>query len=339
MGRFKYARKPFEGKKRKSKNRKSMESPLKKRLQDFNLNQSWYNEKEEQWNQLAMEEASPSRRKILLPEEDVNYESEVESENASDEENITGRFEKVQRNILICPQLLENFLAENFLCKECGESAKLREDVQQHHGLGTKLVFVCSKNCSKNNNGFFNTKRDSGKTAYEINKATCIAMRAIGKGRSAAMKLFSIMDLGKPVSNKTWTRQTTDLTNQIRIVAERNMKLAAEEVHTIAAGDGAFVQDGVVSAGTSFDCSWNSRGWQAKQGVVAAIAQINGKIIDVVQKISYCRECKVKQKERDEKYITSIDYLEWFINHEPRCSLNHTGSPQVKQFSFLKACL
>lgn len=150
----------------------------------------------------------------------------------------------------------------------------------------------------------------------------CIAMREIGKGRTAAMKLFSIMNLGKPVSKSIWSKQTTEITEKIRTVADRNMKLAAEEVHEIVSAKGGFIPIGVVSAGTSFDCSWNSRGWQAKQGVVAAIAQDNGKIVDIVQKVSYCRECKLKESERDEKKISSINYLEWFINHESKCNLN-----------------
>ena len=35
--------------------------------------------------------------------------------------------------------------------------------------------------------------------------------------------------------------------------------------------------------GVSFDCSWNSRGWLAKEGVIAAIAQKTGKIKDIVR--------------------------------------------------------
>jgi len=85
----------------------------------------------------------------------------------------------------------------------------------------------------------------------------------------------------------------------------------------------------VFASFVSFDCSRNSRGWQAKQGVVAAIAQETVKIIDVVQKFSYCQECKIKQSDRDDKRISTLDYLEWFLKHEVDCSLNHTGSPQV----------
>ena len=105
-------------------------------------------------------------------------------------------------------------------------------------------------------------------------------------------------------------------------ISEKNMKEAADEVH----GRSTENKD-VKSTGVSFDCSWNSRGWQAKEGVVAAIAQDTGKVVDIVHKTSYCRDCQSKQKARDENIITSLEFMEWFISHN--CCLNHTGSPQV----------
>lgn len=141
--------------------------------------------------------------------------------------------------------------------------------------------------------------------------------------------MLSIIGLRVPVSHKVWTKYTTQLTENAQKVAERNVKLAAEEIRQKASGSGK-LSNYCASVGVSFDCSWNSRGWQAKQGVVVAIAQDNGKIIDVVHKVSYCRECKTKQSDRDNKRISAMDYLNWFLKHEIDCSLNHSGSPQVK---------
>ena len=133
------------------------------------------------------------------------------------------------------------------------------------------------------------------------------------------------MNLGKPVSQPTWSKYTNQLLEKTEQVSKRNMAEAATEIRS----KNKCYNDEVADVATSFDCSWNSRGWQAKQGVVAAIAQDNGKVIDVVQKTSFCRECKVKQEARDNKEISSIEYLEWFVKHEENCLLNHTGSPQV----------
>ena len=59
------------------------------------------------------------------------------------------------------------------------------------------------------------------------------------------------------------------------------MKQAADELYNMNKG----TTESVANAGVSLDCSWNSRAWQAKEGVVAAISQDTGKIIDIVHKI------------------------------------------------------
>ena len=89
----------------------------------------------------------------------------------------------------------------------------------------------------------------------------------------------------------------------------------------------------IMDTGISFDYSWNSRGWQAKDGVVPAIAEKTGKIIDILHKSSTCPSCTKKQNERDEGKSSSISYLEWFIKHEELCLLNHVGSPQSMESS------
>ena len=57
------------------------------------------------------------------------------------------------------------------------------------------------------------------------------------------------------------------------------MEMAVKEVHSISNNN----RD-IKSAGVSSDCTWNSRGWQAKEGVGATIAQKTGKIINIVRK-------------------------------------------------------
>ena len=61
--------------------------------------------------------------------------------------------------------------------------------------------------------------------------------------------------------------------------------MAEKEVHSIGNNNRC-----IKSTCFSFDCRWNSRGWQAKEGLVAAIAQKTGKIIDIVRKRTYFRD-------------------------------------------------
>ena len=175
---------------------------------------------------------------------------------------------------------------------------------------------------------FLTTKKFDEKKSFQINTLSALAMRSIGRGRTAALKLFSVLNLGKPVSKATWAKTTGNLLSVTNAVVEKNMKNAANEIRMKNTE-----QSEIKSTVVSFDCSWNSRGWQAKEGVVAGIAQTTGKIIDIVHKTAYCKECQSKQKMRDENKITSLDFMEWFIQHN--CYLNHTGSPQVHSFYLL----
>ena len=101
------------------------------------------------------------------------------------------------------------------------------------------------------------------------------------------------------------------------------MEMAAKEVHSICNNNSH-----IKSTAVNFDCTWNSRGWQAKKGIaVAAIDQKTGKIIDIVVTTTCCRDCLKKQKQRDDNEMTALQYMEWFINHN--YYLNHTGGPQV----------
>lgn len=55
----------------------------------------------------------------------------------------------------------------------------------------------------------------------------------------------------------------------------------------------------IVDVGASFDCSWSNGGWSARDGVVAAIAEDTGRILDVTYMSSSCSQC-IKMEEKRE---------------------------------------
>ena len=65
--------------------------------------------------------------------------------------------------------------------------------------------------------------------------------------------------------------------------------MATKQVHSISNDNGD-----IKFTSVSFDCTWNSRGWEAKEEVDAAIAQKTKKIIDIVRKTTYLRDCQKK---------------------------------------------
>ena len=79
----------------------------------------------------------------------------------------------------------------------------------------------------------------------------------------------------------------------------------------------------------TIDASWSARGRSASDAVVAAVSVDTGKVVDVVHLCSSCTECKKMEKKRKEENITRMDYLAWFISHEPNCYVNHESSAAV----------
>ena len=83
----------------------------------------------------------------------------------------------------------------------------------------------------------------------------------------------------------------------------------------------------VLDCAVSVDGSWLTRGHHSRHGFVSVISDLTGKVIDCIHMCSDCVECK-RWEQADQ---SGIDYLEWYTAHEPKCLLNHTGSPQAME--------
>ena len=124
-------------------------------------------------------------------------------------------------------------MTSSIVCKRCHSEVKLLENPVFHHGLGTKLFFVCNnKNCVTHsvNTGFPSTTKSQTRQVYSINTAAVLALRSIGRGRTAALKLFSILNIGAPVSQPAWTKHTAYLTTETAVLVENNMKQATVDL-------------------------------------------------------------------------------------------------------------
>ena len=74
-------------------------------LKSYNIGKSWFSCQEEAWNSENSEENS-SRRKIVIPEEDIDYDNnEYYSEDEITDEN--GVFKKIIHHLIIDISLLE----------------------------------------------------------------------------------------------------------------------------------------------------------------------------------------------------------------------------------------
>jgi len=71
----------------------------------------------------------------------------------------------------------------------------------------------------------------------------------------------------------------------------------------------------------SGDGTWKKRGYTFLFGVASLIGYYSGKIVDILVKSSYCKQCEIWSKRRNTE-----EYNDWFENHQNHCSANHTGS-------------
>ena len=171
---------------------------------------------------------------------------------------------------------------------------------------------------------------------FEINRSFVLALRAVGKGRSAAAKITSILNLPAPINARCWTKHTNAISEHAESLCRDNMKQEAYNTKLYLRSIGQIEQtsdtqlrDKVIDVGVSVDGSWSTRGWKAREGIVDVCFEETGKVLDVILKLTKCDTCKKMKEKSSNGEISQLEYLEWYVKHEPTCMVNHDGSAQV----------
>jgi hypothetical protein len=91
---------------------------------------------------------------------------------------------------------LEQMLESSAVCKVCHSLLHIVEKLDSKQGLGAKWNFRCTNelcvSCASSQFIPISPKSDK---VYDVNCASVIGFRAIGKGRSAAQKCLSFLGL------------------------------------------------------------------------------------------------------------------------------------------------
>ena len=132
------------------------------------------------------------------------------------------------------------------ICKSCNGLVSRLENSNCHEGLGTKLVLRYNNSKGTSETSFHSTRK-----SYD--QISTLGLKAIGKWRNAALKLFAILNLGKLASQVTWAKNTKKLVETSGEVIDSNMKTTVKEPHSVSNNNGD-----IKSAGVSFDWTWNS---------------------------------------------------------------------------------
>lgn len=226
-------------------------------------------------------------------------------------------------------------------CSSCGTKG-INIEEKSRHGLGAEWTFRCQNpECSSHKfpRSFHTSPKES--RAYDVNRGLVLGLRLIGRGHSAAERLLSVLNLPKAISKNPWSSHTKVLEKAASELLHKELSNAGHEVRQFKFANGLIslegdeqLEDKVIDVGVSLDGSWSSRGWVARDGIVAAISIDTGKVVDVVYLSNSCRACQRKEKEKNEGRIPRIKYLEWCIQHDKDCFLNHEGSAQVSILFF-----
>lgn len=130
----------------------------------------------------------------------------------------------------------------------------------------------------------------------------------IGHRHSAAKKVLSVLNLPRPGSNVSWTARTKALELAANELLERELQNTVLQVKRYKLENGALdanVDSSIgdeqlkdVDAGISIDGSWNSRGWSARDGMVAVVSIDTRKVLDVVFLSNSCAAWEQKKREQ-----------------------------------------
>ena len=116
------------------------------------------------------------------------------------------------------------------------------------------------------------------------------------------------------------------------------MKNAAFEVKEKLSKNIENLVDQVIDCDVSFNGSWQKRGYSSKNGIVSAITNDNGKVLDFTVVTKKCKACKYWEKKKEtpenEQFLLEHDYS---INHE-KSSTSMESAGAVTIFNWSIAC-
>ena len=198
-------------------------------------------------------------------------------------------------------------------CPECFQLCISLEEINRKIYGGASFLKLSCGNCTWEH--VFYTSKKAGR-AFEVNRRFVYAMRAVGKGRSAAVKFCGLMNLPMPLHGNSYKSQEIALNAAAKKVANETMAEAASEIHSIAG------QNDVVETGISADGTWQKRGYSSLHGVSTVISMDTGKVLDTEVLTQYCKSCSLHEKDNKD----TVAHQVWKAEHAAKCTSNFKGS-------------
>ena len=218
----------------------------------------------------------------------------------------------------------------NMICPHCQTQGLYMQETSKQ-GLAFKYMVTCQDtfNCRWTYT-FFNspgTKKNNSQftRSFDMNPRAIYCMRRFGKGYAGLKTFCYLMNHPPPMSEKSFRETNVNIFEAVKVVAQKSLNDAAEEVKII---DGV-QDDGYCHTSISVDGTWQRRGFSSLHGAVAAISMANGKVLDATSMSRHCQGC-VNINALQNGHNTSHDEV-MKLKAEHVCSITHLGSAPVME--------
>ncbi|XP_070528568.1 uncharacterized protein [Cardiocondyla obscurior] len=197
------------------------------------------------------------------------------------------------------------------ICKDCKK--KIEFSPTSHRGLGFKICVSCS--CKE-------TYIDSSPLidkAFEINRRIVLVFRLLDVGLEGLNLFCGLMDICQGMATNTYYACLENIYVASSAIYNCILQQAVEEEKEKNENAGNIATHLTVSG----DGTWKKRGFSSLFGVSTLIGKYSNKVIDAVNKSSFCQACNLWNNKKNENIE---DYEDWYATHKESCSINHIGS-------------
>lgn len=229
------------------------------------------------------------RKNVFNPNKSETDESSF-SESAKkfkmQEEIIVPRDTSIEYRILNLITVFEA-ISEYVKSKTCNKDMKF--ETSSERGLGFKIILLCDDCAPRtvNSSPFANH-------SYAINRRFLFVMRLLGLGLKGAKKFCGLMDMPAFITQSTYDLLINNMHGCIRTVTEKLFQQACAQEKQLTSDNQSEAH--AIELTVSGDGTWKKRGYTSLYGVSSLISYYTGKIIDIVVKCAYCKQCEVRKK-------------------------------------------
>ena len=256
-----------------------------------------------------------SRPRPVLPQEYNNGNESTDNQHRLFDD------EQFDLNFIIYLPVRKLMFSEFSRCQVegCNSSLTVNIELSKKNGLCHTLEVLCPT-C-----GFIKpfksswkqttlTRAKAGKTFFDINLRTVLAMREIGKGYEGLSRFCTVMNMPAPMSKTSFDNCVDEIHWAFELEKEVSLQKVALSVHD----DTKIPSTDISQCTVSLDGSWQTRGYSSINGVVTCM--YDSKCIDYDIRSKHCKGCTRWSKQSK----NTAEYVEWKSSHT--CPANHSGS-------------